>query len=778
MADKTLVVVESPAKAKTINKYLGSRYIVKASVGHIKDLITYRIGVDVDNGFVPKYVTIRGKGDIIKELKQAAKTCSKVMIATDPDREGEAIAWHLAEEIKKKNTNVKRVLFNEITKTGVKKGLKEPIEINESLFMSQQARRVMDRLIGYKVSPFLSRAMLHKTDKALSAGRVQSVALRLICERDEEVNSFVPIDYWSIQGDFQNNDIDKLNAKLVEFDGKLIKNPEGSGAANTDEEKKALEQKLSALHFIKNEEEAKALIERIKKENYSISDISKKKVKRNPFPPFTTSSLQQEASKRLGFSNKKTMMVAQKLYEGVNMGDEGLAGLITYMRTDSVRLSPEAEEAAREHISKKYGKDYLPPKPPQYKSKSKSVQDAHEAIRPTVIDYTPDFVRKHTDKDQAALYELIYNRFLASQMSPAQTEQTTVSISGGDFVFRATGSVILFNGFLAVYQDIKEENGNGKDNAILPNKLEKNAGMELKKVSKNKSQTKSRPRYTEASLVKELDELGIGRPSTYASIISTLTDREYVNISKKTFAATELGRDVNEILVKNFPDLFNVEFTVQMEDSLDTVADNGKQYVDVLNNFYSPFTNALDKAEKSGNIPEIPCDECGAPMVIRVSRRGRFLGCSKYPDCTFTKPLPSQEKKEKAEPVIAEGVTCDICGKQMVIREGRFGKFYGCIDYPTCKGIKPIVTEVECPKCHEGKLIERYSQKAKKKFWGCSNYPKCDHITNYEPINKKCPSCGHYFIEYRFKKVKDGYEKYIKCPECKENFELSLVDKK
>lgn len=776
MADKTLVVVESPAKAKTINKYLGSRYIVKASVGHIKDLITYRIGVDVENGYQPKYVTIRGKGDVIKELKDAAKSSSKVFIATDPDREGEAIAWHLAEEVKKKNKNIKRVLFNEITKSGIKKGLKEPLEINEDLFMSQQARRVMDRIIGYKVSPFLSRAMINKTDKALSAGRVQSVALRLICEREDEVKSFVPIDYWSIQGDFQTEEKALLNSKLIAFDGKNVKNPEGSGAANTDEEKKALEKKLSKLHYIQTKEQAEELINKIKNENFIIDSITKKKVKRNPYAPFTTSSLQQEASRRLGYSNKRTMMLAQKLYEGVNLGDEGMAGLITYMRTDSVRLSPESQESAREHIENKFGKDYLPAKPPQYKSKSKSMQDAHEAIRPTSLEYDPKMVRQYVDKEYAALYELIYNRFLASQMGPAQMEQTSINITGGDFIFRATGSVVKFKGFLAVYDDLKDDNGNGKDDSILPDNLKEKSDLTLKKAAQAKSQTKSRPRYTEASLVKELDELGIGRPSTYASIISTLLDRDYVELAKKSFSATELGHDVNEILVKNFPDLFNIEFTVDMEESLDTVADGSRKYVDVLDDFYNPFTKSLDKAEKSGNIPEIPCDECGAPMVIRVSRRGRFLGCSKYPDCKFTKPLPSQQKKEKVEPVIAEGVTCDLCGKPMYIREGRFGKFYGCTDYPNCKGIKPILTNIECPKCHEGKLIERYSKKSRKKFWGCANYPKCDHITNYEPIDKKCPKCGHYFIEYRFKKVGDKYEKYIKCPECKENFELDLVE--
>jgi DNA topoisomerase I len=772
MANKKLVVVESPSKAKTINKYLGSSYIVKASVGHIKDLITYRLGVDTDNSFEPKYVTIRGKGDIIKELNKHAKDAKEVLIATDPDREGEAIAWHIAEEVKKKNGNVKRVLFNEITKEGVKKGLANPIEINESLFMSQQARRVMDRLIGYQVSPFLSRAMLSITSKALSAGRVQSVALRLLCEREEEILAFSPIDYWSILGKFNTEVGAELNARLVAFDGSNIKNPEGSAKSKDESEQKKIDKELSKLHYIKSDDQADDLMARIKKESFAIDDIQKKNVQRKPFAPFTTSSLQQEASRRLGFSNKKTMSLAQKLYEGISLGDEGTSGLITYMRTDSVRLSPESQKAAKEFIEKNYGKNYLPDSPPHYTSKSKSMQDAHEAIRPTSVEYEPRKIQKYLEGDLFKLYQLIYNRFIASQMKPAMMEQTTINIKGGDFIFRASGSVIKFKGFLALYEDVNDEEKNGNDSGILPDGLEAKQKAELKKLDKNQSQTKPKPRYNEATLVKELDEKGIGRPSTYASIISTLTDREYVELSKKTFTPTELGMQVNKVLVQNFPDLFNVEFTAEMEEELDIVADGKKTYVETMKGFYKPFATSLEKAEKSGNIPEIPCPECGSPMVIKVSRGGRFLGCSRYPDCKGTKPLPKDDKKNKEEPIKAEGKQCPECGKDMYLRTSRYGRFYGCEDYPKCKGLLPITTGVTCPKCKEGTMVERFSPKTKKKFWGCSNYPKCDNLMKYEPVAKKCSNCGYDHLEIHYKKTAEGWDKFMVCPECKTNYPL------
>ncbi len=775
MAEKTLVVVESPAKAKTINKYLGRNYIVEASVGHIKDLAKTKLGVDVENDFEPKYITIKGKGDVIKKLKERAKAAKEVLIATDPDREGEAIAWHLAEIIKQKNKNIKRILFNEITKTGVKKALKEPLDINEDLFMSQQARRVLDRLIGFKVSPFLNRAMIEKTSKALSAGRVQSVALRLICEREDKIQAFKPIDYWSISGIFENETKDNLEAKLYSFDNKVIKNPEGSASSGDEEENKAIQEKLASQHFIRTEAQAKEILERIKRTDFSISSIAKKQVKRRPSSPFTTSLLQQEASRRLGFSNKKTMATAQRLYEGITMGSDGSVGLITYMRTDSVRTSPEAQKSAAEYISSKYGDKYLPEKPNVYKSKSSNIQDAHEAIRPTSMIYSPEEVKKYANKDEARLYELIFNRFLASQMAPAVMDQTTISIEGDDLTFRASGSIVVFKGFLAAYGDIDNGNGNGKnDNTkqLLPPTLEEGQAVDCIKSDSTHSQTKPPARYNEASLVKELDELGIGRPSTYAQIVSTLIDREYVELITKTFIPTDLGMEVCKVLVKNFPTLFNVDFTAEMEQELDIVANGDLTYVELMRQFYDPFTKSLKYAEEHGDIPEIPCPECGEPMIIRISRGGRFLGCSKYPDCRGTKPLPKieQEMMEKKDPVIAEGIFCDICGKQMYIRESRFGSFYGCQDYPECKGIKPITTGVKCPKCGDGDVIERYSRKARRKFYGCSRYPDCDYITNYKPVEHECPACKNPTLEERYKKVEGEYEKYYKCPECKENF--------
>ncbi|MDQ1266702.1 MAG: topoisomerase [Bacteroidota bacterium] len=776
MSEKTLLVVESPAKAKTINKYLGSNYIVEASVGHIKDLVKYNLGVDIKNDFQPKYITIKGKADIIKKLKQLAEKSAKVLIATDPDREGEAIAWHIAEEIKTVNKNIKRVLFNEITKTGIKKGIETPADIDVNLFMSQQARRVMDRLIGFQVSPFLSRAMIEKTTKALSAGRVQSVALRLICERESHIRGFVPIEYWQIIGDFEVQNKKSFKARLVTFDDKNIKNPEGSAGAPTEAERKEIEKKLAALHYIRTEEQAKSLISEINKESFLLKSVTKKEVRRKPLAPFTTSYLQQEASRRLGFSNSKTMSIAQKLYEGVSIGKEGEIGLITYMRTDSVRISPEAQKAAREHIKTNYGNDFLPDSPPVYATKSGNVQDAHEAIRPTSLELLPKDIKKSLSKDEGALYELIFNRFLASQMSAAILEQTTIDIQGGGFVFRATGSVVIFKGFLIVYDDIKEEeNGNKNDkesSPILPKGLQQGQKAAARNITPVQSFTKPLSRYTEASLVKELDELGIGRPSTYAQIISTLQDREYVELIKKSFNATVLGEDVSKILTENFPDLFNVDFTAEMERELDIIGEGKKTYIEAMHHFYHPFHTSLQKAEAGGAIPDILCDKCGGKMVIKVSRNGRFLGCSNYPECKNTKPMPRGEKQEKAEPVLAEGITCDICGKPMYIRDGKYGKFYGCTDYPKCKGIKQIDTGVDCPKCGKGVLSERYSKKSRKKFYGCSRYPDCDYLSNYEPINKKCPTCGNSYLEIRFKKVAEGFEKYLKCPECKENFSI------
>lgn len=769
MADKILLVVESPSKAKTINKYLGRGYVVEASVGHIKDLEKFKIGIDIENGFQPKYITIRGKADIVKKLKKLASEAKEVLIATDPDREGEAIAWHLAEEIKKTNENIKRVLFNEITKDGIKKALKEPRGIDDNLFMAQQARRVMDRLIGYQVSPILSRALIKTTSEPLSAGRVQSVALRLISERENEIRAFKPINYWTISTDvvLPNNEV--FSADLISINGNKIENPEGSALGKTEEETQQKAMKLAVQTYIKSEDQAKKLLEKIKQGSFSISEIKKRKNTRRPSAPFTTSTLQQEASRRLGFSNKKTMLLAQKLYEGVSVGSETV-GLITYMRTDSTRISPEASENAKSFITAEYGANFLPETENVYKSKSANTQDAHEAVRPANLQYKPSDVRASLDKDEYAMYELIFSRFIASQMAPAQLDQTSVDISDENFVFRATGSVVTFKGFLAAYDDITEEKNKKSAGTTdrLPNGIEQGLATKLEKTTSNASETKPPARFNEASLVKELDELGIGRPSTYAAIVSTLIDREYVELKSKAFSPTLLGDEVCAYLVKNFDDLFNVEFTSEMENSLDTVESGENSYVAAMNRFYKPFKETLDYATSHSDIEDVLCDKCNAPMTIRVGRSGRFFGCSRYPDCNGTKPLPKSNDYVAEEPQIAEGIFCDICGKPMLLRQGKFGKFYGCSDYPTCKGIKNITTGVKCPKCNTGEISERYSRKTKKKFWACTNYPDCDFISNFEIVGKACVNGDSPYIEIRYKKTEDGYDKYERCPKCSE----------
>lgn len=770
MAKKILVVVESPAKAKTINKYLGSNYIVEASVGHIKDLVKSNMGVDVENGYKPRYITIKGKADIVKKLKDFASKSKQVLIATDPDREGEAIAWHIAEEVRKENTNIKRVLFNEITKSGVEKGIAAPRDIDEPLFMSQQARRVVDRLIGFEVSPFLWRAMATKTSAPLSAGRVQSVALRLICERESEIRKFKPIEYWTIYGTFAllNAAASKaFTARLVRFDGRDIKTPEGSA----DDEKNAM---LDTSHFIRTEQEARELLARIQREAYAITDVQSKEMKRKPPMPFTTSTLQQDASRRVGLNAKKTMQIAQKLYEGVSMGNDGEVGLITYMRTDSVRVSSEAQDAARNVIAEQYGANFLPDAPPVYKSKASNVQDAHEAIRPTTLEYTPQKVRKFVDKKTADLYALIYNRFLASQMTSALVEQTSVTMTGGDFVFRANGSVIKFKGFLAAYSDVSEEDANEEDaSKALPSGLRVDEKVDLREAAPKQSFTKAPPRFTEATLVKELEAQGIGRPSTYAAIVSTIQDRKYVEFQDKRFAPTELGMDVSQVLVKNFPELFNVKFTAGMEEDLDTIAEGKHTYEEVMDDFYIPFKLSMKNAEEKGDIPEILCDKCGAPMAMKIGRFGAFFGCTRYPECDSIKTLRqlSGEEKENQEPVLAEGVLCDLCGSAMYLRSGRFGQFYGCSQYPKCKGIKQIPSGITCPKCEKGDIVERRGGKAKRTFWGCSRYPECDFISNYKPLNEQCAHCGNNYVELHWKKDEGEFKQ---CPKCRETYPVAV----
>ncbi|MBI2619915.1 MAG: type I DNA topoisomerase [Ignavibacteriales bacterium] len=744
--EKSLIVVESPAKAKTINKYLGKEFTVEASVGHIKNLPKSKMSVDVEKDFDVVYETIGGKEDVIDKLRQKAGRAGTVYIATDPDREGEAIAAHIADEIKDVNTNIRRVLFHEITESGVKEAMAHPHKINRNLVMSQQARRAMDRIVGYKVSPFIWKTVYY----GLSAGRVQSVALRLICEKEESIRAFVQQEYWSITGEFRTSADETFLAKLVKIDGKDPRIPD--------------------------ETTVNGYLSDLQTKKYEIANVDRKSVRRNPPAPFITSTLQQEAARRLRFSAKRTMMLAQKLYEGQELGEEGLTGLITYMRTDSARLSSEAVAQVREYIYANYGKEYLPKEPRLFK-KGKASQDAHEAIRPTSIKHTPKYVRKYLDKDLSLLYELIWNRFLACQMSPAEFEQVSVDVAGGEYLFRAADQLPLFRGFLQVYDDMVEENGGDaeKEDADPVSKIPASAAVgqhaQLTNLLPRQHFTKPPARYTESSLVKELESLGIGRPSTYALIVSTVIDRKYVEQQDRKLFATDLGLQVNKLLVKYFPEIVNVKFTARMEEELDTIASGKEQYVKVMKDFYDPFIHAFEKVDKIAptikkslqETTDEPCDVCGKPMIIKWGRNGRFMACTGYPSCKNTKPLPGD--REKMEHVV--GMTCELCGGEMVVKAGRFGTFLGCSNYPKCKNTKPMTTGIKCPKCKEGDLIERKTKKRGRIFYGCSRYPECDFASWDRPVEERCTSCGHSFLVAKYSQTKGDY---LKCPECKEEF--------
>lgn len=741
---KSLIIVESPSKAKTINKYLGKDYIVEASFGHIKNLPKSKIGVDIENGYTPTYVTIKGKGDVLKKLKEKAKKVSDIYLATDPDREGEAIAWHVAEELEPVNDNIYRVLFHEITRSGINEAMSNRRKIDDKLVYSQQARRIMDRIVGYQVSPFVWKTIYY----GLSAGRVQTVALRLICERAAEIEQFVPEEYWSVIGQFKTVSSKEFFAKLAKIDGKQKK--------------------------IGSEDEVNGLTDEIKKQAYSISKVQKKDVKRNPSPPFITSTLQQEAASRLRFSTKKTMTLAQRLYEGVELGDEGSVGLITYMRTDSVRVSNEAIAGVRDFIYSNYGKEYLPKEPRLFK-KAKTSQDAHEAIRPASVEYEPKKIKKYLDKDVYQLYELIWNRFIASQMQPAIYEQLNVEIEGGRFTFRVSGSVIKFRGFLQVYDDVKTNGVDEKDEdptSPVPTDLSVGEGAKLLDLLTKQHFTKPPPPYNEASLVRELESLGIGRPSTYSLIISTILERKYVEQKDRQIHPTDLGKQVYKLLIDHFPEIFNVKFTAQMEDELDTIASGKQSYNKVLDDFYNPFIESLEKvSRKTAEIKKSmqeetgeTCDECGKPMIIKWGRNGRFMACSGYPDCKNTKPLAHEREHLKQ---VVNDTKCEACGGDMVVKGGPFGAFLGCSNYPKCKNTKPITLGIKCPKCGEGEILERKT-KRKRTFYGCSKYPKCDFASWDKPVMQPCPSCDNPYIVEKYTQKKGNF---LKCPECKNEFD-------
>lgn len=733
---KSLIIVESPAKARTIGKYLGRSYQVIASVGHVKDLPKTKLGVDVDKGFVPNYVVIRGKAPVLKEIKAKAKAAEKIYLAPDPDREGEAVAWHIAEELRSlKNGQVFRVLFNEITESGIKKALKSPGEIDLRKVNAQQARRVLDRVVGYQLSPLL----WEKVRRGLSAGRVQSVAVRLVCEREREREAFETKEYWSITTMLKGEKTDPFFAKLHSIQGKAVE--------------------------ISNGEDANKVVDSLKEKQFLVSDIEQKERKRNPLPPFITSRLQQDAARKLHFSPKRTMVLAQQLYEGIAIGDEGPVGLITYMRTDSTRIADEALEQVRGLIKETIGPEYLPAKPPVYKTQ-KSAQEAHEAIRPTSVMRTPDTLKDTLGRDHYRLYELIWRRFVASQMMPAKVAVTRVDITAGEYLFRATGTQVIFSGHQKIYREGKDLDPEGTTQATSDDDTENilpalTTGYRLyvdaeEGVNAKQHFTQPPPRYNEAILIRDLEDKGIGRPSTYASIVATIQDRTYVEKDEGRMKPTELGRIVNDLLVEFFPGVLDVAFTAKMEGQLDQIEDGEREWVETVREFYQPFAERLEIArEKMRNVKreevatDILCEKCGESMVVKWGRFGRFLACSGYPECKSTKEFTEDASGEIAvleKPEVTVDETCEKCGSAMVIKTGRFGKFLACTAYPECKTTKAIGIGVKCSEqdC-DGDIVQKRTKKGRM-FYACNRYPKCEFSLWSRPVNKPCPSCGAPFL--------------------------------
>jgi DNA topoisomerase-1 len=673
---KSLIIVESPAKAKTIKNYLGKDFSVEASSGHLIDLPKSKLGVDIENDFQPQYEVIKNKKKYLTKLKKAAENADNIYLASDPDREGEAIAWHIADQLGIKD-KAYRILIHEITEKAIKESINSPTTLSNDRFDAQQARRVLDRLVGYQVSPLLWK----KVRRGLSAGRVQSVALRIVVEREREIEKFITKEYWSIEGDFlptNSGDQNPFSANLIRFDSNKVE--------------------------IGSEQEAANIVNQIKNNDYHVSSVDKKERTRKAQPPFITSTLQQEASRKLRFSVKKTMAIAQKLYEGIELGAEGPMGLITYMRTDSVRISDQALSESRKYIMDKYGNKYLPEKPSLYKVK-KSAQDAHEAIRPTSFDFSPDKIKAHLAGDEFELYKLVWQRFLASQMTPIIYDQTSIEIKSEKVAFRTTGSIIKFEGFSKVYIEGKEEDEqNGEDDEKKLPKLSKDQSLSLKDLKMEQHFTQPPPRFSESTLVRELEEKGIGRPSTYSSIISTIQDREYVKRDNRKLKPTVLGKSVNDMLIDGFPEILDVKFTADMEDKLDKVEQGRINWVELLKDFYKVFSQRLLQAEdkmrslrRDGVPAGIDCNQCGSPMIIKWGKRGEFLSCSTYPECKNAKPFHYDEDGnikvvEKVQPELSD-INCDKCGKPMVIRQSRYGKFYGCSGYPGCKNIKRMNKE-------------------------------------------------------------------------------------
>jgi DNA topoisomerase I len=752
---KHLVIVESPAKARTIGKYLGPEYSVRASVGHIRDLPERELGVDVDAGFEPKYVTIRGKGKVILELRRHAEGVADIILATDPDREGEAIAYHVAEQLgydagSKDNSRFRRVLFHEITKDAVHRALQQPLALEMRKVEAQQARRILDRLVGYQVSPLLWKPIR----PGLSAGRVQTVALRLITERETEIRAFVAEEYWSVTA-LLEKDGTRFEAKLHQIDGKAFR--------------------------LRDEAAASGVLSDIANLPFVITDLKRRQRVKNAPPPFTTSTLQQEAAKRLGFTAQRTMRTAQQLYEGMDVGSEGSVGLITYMRTDSTRVAGSAAAEALDLVRASYGDRYVPESPRSWGGKKqKGAQEAHEAIRPTSALRRPDDIRRHLDRDQFRLYELIWLRFVAGQMAPALYDTTTADFelrppqAERTYLFRATGSIMVFDGFTRLYQEAREDGDHRTldDLDPLPALAERDV-CDVHEIVPAQHFTQPPPRFTEASLVKELERLGIGRPSTYAQIITTLTERKYVELTQKRFEPTPLGETVAAVLVNLFPDIFSVDFTSLMEAELDRVEEGELDWRVVLQEFYEPFQRRLAEGAERGRevvrdalaVEAGPCPECSRDLAVRWNRFGRFLGCTGYPECRYTHSIDEQEKAEPKP----TGELCPKCGAAMFEREGRFGPFIACSNYPACKHTQPrTIPGLTCPGCGLGAIGEKRTRRGKP-FWSCTRYPECEWSIWDEPVPRRCPNCEGPFMVRKSTKARG---EFLRCPTCAHEYSI------
>ena len=729
---KTLVIVESPAKAKTIERILGSGYKVLASMGHLRDLPEKTFGVDIAHDFTPEYVNSVKRADVIKNLQKEANRSKDILLATDPDREGEAISWHLSKLLDVNPEDNVRIAFHEITPPAIKDAVKHPGPVDLSMVNAQQARRVLDRIVGYKLSPWLWKQIY----RGLSAGRVQSVATRLICEREEEIRAFTPVEYWTVEGTFKTEEKGKFKAKLVQIAGKEAE-----------------------LH---TKEETDRVVQALLKKPADIISVTKSKKQRKAKPPYTTSTMQQDAVNRLSFGSKKTMMLAQMLYEGVEIPGHGHIGLITYMRTDSTRISAEMIQQIRPYIMSVYGEEYLPAKPNVY-SKKKDAQDAHEAIRPTSLEFPPETLKAILSRDQLRLYTLIWNRFVASQMAPQISQATTATLQNGEYTLRASGSTVLFDGF-TVMQPAKEKKQENEDFTTLP-PLRKGESVMNTKMEGEQHFTTPPPRYTEASLIKTLEEKGIGRPSTYAPILDTIQKRNYVEKEGKQFVPTDLGFKVTNLLKQYFAGIINVDFTAELETWLDKIAEGKATYENAIREFWNVFEKELNEAnekaakakEDNQEVSDVLCEKCGAPMIVKMSRYGKYLACPNFPECKNTKPYGKGDGKEEVS-----DIPCDECGEKMVYRQGPYGRYLKC---PGCGANKAIVvdTGIVCPKCHEGHLVRRRSRRGRY-FYGCNQYPRCDMALWDEPVDQFCDTCGAIMVKKTYKNK--GEKILCSNPEC------------